>query len=422
MIACYLPTDKDVVNMMMTCRHFRQTLSPPNSGIWRSMFLDEYDPPPPDKSSLEIKWEYQFRSIILRKHVSFAKGEKARETLWLQCISTLINESFTYFPEDDFEWGRPSANIPVIEKALQDSEFLHRPVVGYNLQKTFKPSSSFLGIQICLTYLAVRLDRPFRALREDYDIGIAYGVGQNIGKSLLKGENLDLEQFLHIRNFWKRHLTSREEYTFHSSYKCISPGSRPKPWDVNFERRLDVMSNWTGYYSCIHPYVGMDDLIERQSCADFATHWDKIPQVYLHLTCASIDSRWPKVFEGVFPYLASVTPENRLWFSGSQWIDGDDYDYWVTGFLEYLPERQGGFPDFQRICFVIFDFSEAGEDEVRGVPFSEKWDLTEWGHYFEWAIGYEGLLLPAGRIMMGRWRDLLSEEWDGGPFIFWETY
>jgi hypothetical protein len=39
-----------------------------------------------------------------------------------------------------------------------------------------------------------------------------------------------------------------------------------------------------------------------------------------------------------------------------------------------------------------------------------------------WVHGYEGVILPGARIMLGRWMDLKNMDASGrGPFIFWDV-
>lgn len=53
-------------------------------------------------------------------------------------------------------------------------------------------------------------------------------------------------------------------------------------------------------------------------------------------------------------------------------------------------------------------------------PSGQKWEPRSWDN-FNWAIGYEGTILPGGRIILGRWRNMMpAEGWDSGPFIFWQ--
>ncbi|KAI1987325.1 hypothetical protein LOZ51_005792 [Ophidiomyces ophidiicola] len=256
-----------------------------------------------------------------------------------------MNESFRWYAEEWFQDAIFSHNLHVIQQNVENNDFLHRPTVGYNLREPVKPSESFLAIQICLTHLALRLDSPFRSSRKDYDISIAYGIG-----------------------------TGR--------------------------RRLAL------FQACIHPYMGKEDLIDRQGCADFSTHWNKIPFVRLDLECPLKDQFWPSLFAKAFPALPCVTTFNRHYIYGRQYIAGEEDDYYcITGM---------GLSTFQ----PTEEEQELRQELGRG----EKWEPQSWDD-FEWASGYEGVLIPGGRIMLGRWKDMLSTcEWEGGPFLLWEIH
>lgn len=90
MIAILVPEDSDMCRMARTCRYFAEAIIPPNSGVWRTRFLDKYDHPPPDKSSEEVGIEYKVRSIMLAQTPSFQDGEGSKEKLWLSVLTTLL--------------------------------------------------------------------------------------------------------------------------------------------------------------------------------------------------------------------------------------------------------------------------------------------------------------------------------------------
>lgn len=91
----------------------------------------------------------------------------------------------------------------------------------------------------------------------------------------------------------------------------------------------------------------------------------------------------------------------RIFFDGWQGTPGlEENENLVLGFAETIEYPYGGISGWARVCFAII----ASEAESQ-VP--------------EWIHGYEALLLPGGRIMLGRWMDL--EDSSGrGPFIFWD--
>nr|KMM73561.1 hypothetical protein CPAG_09848 [Coccidioides posadasii RMSCC 3488] len=150
------------------------------------------------------------------------------------------------------------------------------------------------------------------------------------------------------------------------SFLAIQLTDPPLGWHVNFGRRLTFGSKWIGYYWARRPYRSSD---------------------LLDVVVGPV--AWPELFEREFPYSAA-DDINREWFSGEQFGDGDTHK--VLGFSECLPGKQGGFLDAGALG---------------------NWEPGNWEENFTWAYGYEGAVLPGGRIMMGRWRKMMSQEWDG---------
>ena len=74
---------------MNTCHLFAKVLNPPYSGVWRQRFRALYDHPL-DKTSDEIKIEYEIRSIVLRQNISFEYGEGPKQGLWLDVLKTML--------------------------------------------------------------------------------------------------------------------------------------------------------------------------------------------------------------------------------------------------------------------------------------------------------------------------------------------
>ena len=85
-------------------------------------------------------------------------------------------------------------------------------------------------------------------LRTDYNIGAVYAYGSELNGPFVEHEELDLEPFLHMRNFWQRHLLNMHEETFFESFSQLPMDLKPK-----LLRRHDVNStglsdSWIGYY------------------------------------------------------------------------------------------------------------------------------------------------------------------------------
>lgn len=114
---------------------------PAESLIWRRLFKDTYDIPR-QRSSTELKIEYQTRSIVLAQKISFKCGEGEEQTLWLEVLRDMLLESF--------ESKNPSTskNIKRIRSAHSTTEFLDRPLNGYSQHKPGPPSELLCAVQL----------------------------------------------------------------------------------------------------------------------------------------------------------------------------------------------------------------------------------------------------------------------------------
>lgn len=113
----------------------------------------------------------------------------------------------------------------------------------------------------------------------------------------------------------------------------------------------------------------------------------------------------------------------------------DSPSYLVRGFLEPVPSPQGGIPGWSRICFVIYDANrdflklvlssnDIDENETDRTFLEEDWPPIDLHMDFHWIFGYEGIMLPGGRIILGQWIDMARVDEDQcsrGPFIFWDV-
>ena len=75
-----------------------------------------------------------------------------------------------------------------------------------------------------------------------------------------------------------------------------------------------------------------------------------------------------------------------------------------------------------RICFVSYLFSEEreGEDEPDA---ARNWEFYDIENDFDRIYGFEGILLPGGKIILGKYFDLQfegEEDCERGPCLYWE--
>ncbi|PGH02145.1 hypothetical protein GX51_04849 [Blastomyces parvus] len=452
MIAMRVPKDADLCRMAHTCRYFAKAIIPPNSGVWRTRFLDEYDHPPPDKSSEEVRVEYQVRSIMLAQTPSFQDGEGSKEKLWLSVLTTLfVAESYNAQPYRQGDEMCVSRNRACIKEAVMRSGFLNQPIVGDDVNSSLPPSRPYLAIQLAAIYLALDIRLSFRSLRTDYDLKIVYRCDSSTPAIPITAPddegNIDLYQLLHIRNFWKRHLTNPDEDTFYKSYHNIPEIMRPRAWEEGLGNKGSLGTRWLGYYSCIHPLpISSTDLQERQTCADLMSHWDSTCALVIlspRLRLIPRNKTMPSILP--YPINANIEPSSRTYFRGTQSLnlhqnhhhthDSNDQPRpnSMRGFTEPCP-AQAGVPGWRRICFIIYEvnpeFSASavdgndngggggGDDDKEEVEGWQPWSWTAVD--FTWAYGYEGVIVPGGGIMLGRWRNMMAEaEVEEGPYIFW---
>lgn len=99
---------------------------------------------------------------------------------------------------------------------------------------------------------------------------------------------------------------------------------------------------------------------------------------------------------------------SRMYFDGVQKYHGVTHDAAnpLFGFTEPIETPWGGFCGWVRICFAICEQPEYESDDDSVSP-------SHWLH------GYEALIIPGGRLMLGRWLDLKDTS-GRGPFIFWD--
>jgi hypothetical protein len=148
----------------------------------------------------------------------------------------------------------------------------------------------------------------------------------------------------------------------------------------------------------------------------------------LDLVITSDKSTWPELFNGVFPLHTRIPESDRIYFRGAQSFfnrPGDTSPYLIRGFTEQCQDL-AGIPGWRRICFIIYNTNteslSINLDNDPGV-LNQVWTPWGWWTDFLWAYGYDGIIIPGGKIMMGRWLDVLRQGEKGatGPFIFWEV-
>lgn len=122
---------------------------------------------------------------------------------------------------------------------------------------------------------------------------------------------------------------------------------------------------------------------------------------------------WPAQCSKIIPPAGGVDTE-RVYFDGKQRSHDATHEVGnpVFGFTEEIAVPHGGFEGWTRICFTVVEADEDDDEEEQ--PFSAVMDGEGWIH------GYEAVIVPGGRMMLGRWVDMKEPD-ARGPFIFWDV-
>jgi len=134
-IASLMATDRDVTTLSQTCKEINGRVMAPDSSIWRTRFKEKYDLPG-DRTSSELKPEYQSRAIVLPRKLDFKQAENPQQKIWLEVIQTMVKESITLPVEMDI-----SKTYGKIREVMTEVEFLSHP-------RRDTPSDTFCAVQL----------------------------------------------------------------------------------------------------------------------------------------------------------------------------------------------------------------------------------------------------------------------------------
>ncbi|KAJ6024440.1 hypothetical protein N7540_005237 [Penicillium herquei] len=400
-IATILPTDKDLLNLGRVCKEAKARILAPDAPTWRTRFGQKYDIPK-GRSSEELFVEYQIRSHVLRPKIKFERlSTRLEQTMWLSVIQTMSLEAL-FLP---LPVGEKSKTFEQLKENIRSVQFLNRPKKGH-------PSELFHAVQLCLTPLALDLEicHDLSCEREDYDIDKVYSYTKEPNGPLIEGNSLDLCMLLDMRSFWQRHMFNSTEKSFYGSFSRLAESLKPQFRKTDGSNPMSLSTSWLGYYSCVHPLPEtLHDLRERrQTCADLSTHWEKVEMMTLDIVAQSSESFWPERCNQIIPQSKSSSIRaETVYFNGYQGTYGGKCDTAnpMFGFVEPIKTTYGGFIGWARICFILCEQLHENGKVITESP--------------GWVHGYEAVILPGGRMMLGRWLDM--KDMSGrGPFIFWD--
>ncbi|KAJ5635405.1 uncharacterized protein N7484_008718 [Penicillium longicatenatum] len=406
-IAILLPSDWDIIKLALTCKEIKDRILGPdcsNASFWGTRFQQIYDMPQ-GRSSREVMMEYQTRSIVLQP-IDFRRYNYDQQQLWLQVIKTMLKEVLNL----PLPVGATSKTYEQLREAVRSSKFLSRPNTKHKIKGI---SAYYYRIQLCLSAFALDSTVSPAGFRDEYSIASVYSSHRyypELEVPFIQHDRLDLIVLLGMRSFWARHLLSPTEGTFYDSFSNLAYDLKPKIRKTDGTKATDLSKSWIGYYSCLHPLpIPFHHEQRRQTCADLDSHWDQVDILSLEIESQTYESFWPAECEELVPRCGGPDIK-RLYFHGYQNTRGASHDAAnpMFGFVEPIENDDVDFPGWSRICFVICEKTEGNEQSTwsSGSP--------------RWVHGYEAVIIPGGRFMLGRWIDMKNTS-GRGPFIFWDV-
>ena len=244
------------------------------------------------------------------------------------------------------------------------------------------------------------------------------------------GLDVNMDFVLHNINFWRYHMIQEFEHTLFQAFSELECDERPRWWTSNSLKSTTpkLGRHWKGSYA----YIEREDMASmREGRGDTLQIQDRFggedsacafQELELELVDGiGPDFPWPPAFEDI---LHSLTPRSvpivktraQMRSSAPEAIpntvaqsfrfDGEGYDvaeeFLASGWLNALPP-QNEIPGWQRMTMMKYF---ADDDDPAGIDVSALW-------------AYEGVVLPGGQIMLGRWWSPGDDEMYSGPFILW---
>ena len=246
------------------------------------------------------------------------------------------------------------------------------------------------------------------------------------------GLDVNMEFMLHNLNFWKYHMVRETENTLFYAFDELGDCDRPRWWSSQLQNepasRKNLGKHWKGSYAYVDREdiedvrCGRGDSLQIQDSFAGEDQAFSFQDMQLAITPEGDDFTWPNCFEKILQSLTlppasraktraqkrSATPEEVASFKPLSFhFEGEGQDvqerFLAAGWLNPLP-TQSGIPGWQRITMMKYFEEDTGVIDMEAL----------------WA--YEGMVLPGGQIILGRWwspSQAVGEEMYSGPFILW---
>jgi len=301
------------------------------------------------------------------------------------------------------------------------------------------PSTSLLyTIQCVLAPLLFYFDDWHRKNQSSFHEAQQIVYLDNVTAPILTGANgqsVNMSWLLKNIQFWRHHfLTEGEPLCPH--FEALEDYERPDFWSHQLSQGTRMLGHhWKGSYAFVdraeidivrQGLSGQGNTPQVQDKLNGEEDPDSpFQSVDLALCDTDDSSTWNREFESHLNSLKTPHTKARtraqksatggpdasnidfstasFRFSG----EGTDYeeDFHMEGWLNPLPP-QNGIPGWQRVTMMKYFVEQAG-----GIDMDALW-------------AYEGIMLPGGKIMIGRWwcpSDGTGPQMYSGPFILWNV-
>ncbi|KAH7095765.1 hypothetical protein FB567DRAFT_566409 [Paraphoma chrysanthemicola] len=426
-IAHQLDIDKDIASFRLICRGTNDAIDADNFSFWRARFQSKfafYEGP----TNKELRKTYQRRSKQLRRGngYDFFRGHKKREKDVLLVLRELIIESFRGPIEVD-EHGRSwCKNLQLLLNFVLGSKILlnNRRAPPPGRGEPNHVDSLLAAVKLMCSHFLFQLEgAQHNVFAVEESQRVVYMATNSA--PLYGGDDftqVNMEWMLHCMHFFRHHMMNDEVASLFDAMDQLTPKQKPSAWQEPLRKGTHALgSHWKGTYAFldVHEVLKLrklpaDEIGDHYFC-DKNVDEGKIQSLELDFVDGA-QLRWPDIFEKRLHSLRNtVVPtaqgrgkpkldptQKNIQFTGTG-VDLDD-DFNAIGWLNPLPD-QCGIPGWQRITFMkhfMDDFDQTDQDNL-------------------WA--YEGVVLPGGRIILGRWwyaseNVNFSDDYNG-PFILW---
>ncbi|KAF2869747.1 hypothetical protein BDV95DRAFT_85486 [Massariosphaeria phaeospora] len=429
-IAHCLETDKDIYAFRRICRATDNACDGDNHSFWRAKFREKYALKAGTPNNV-LKAQYLKRGKWLNRSTTypFHKGQERREIKALAVLRDLIAESFQGSVQYD-EYGRARCpNQTQLVNFIMNSKIVfggRRPPSDAQ-----KLNPALAATKLMCAHFLFDLDGPRQNVLAVEESQIAVYAPSNVAP-LFTGQyktDVNMEWVLHSLDLFRCHMTNVELATLYSTMSDLPVSQKPSAWRGLLKHGCYPLSkHWKGTYTFLEQndidklrdvfYNNKSSKKNDLFFVDGNVEEGKIQSLELDFTQDG-DMSWPEIFEDRLHSLRETGPprtraQHRSGFESPNQKHknihfvgkGEDLNdnFFARGWLNALP-TQCGIPGWQRITFMKH-FVE-GDEELN--------DDNLWA--------YEGVVLPGGRIILGRWwyasgNVNLDDDYNG-PFIFW---